>query len=334
MKNIDITYVRYNGNEVSALYKGGTLVYQRLKNILAGKFSEPGDYTIKINGVDTPLQLNSDNRFSVPVDDLTTCKQMFVNKDKLLEITQFPSIENVTDMKSMFAYCKALTNVNTKDFDTSNVTDMSFVFSDCHSLETLDLSSFDTSNAETMYSMFAYCKALVSLDLSGFDTSNVKTMIAMFANCESLESVDLSSFDTSNVTDMYMMFSDCSSLKYLDLSSFDTSNVDDIRQMFSSCTVLHTLVLGNFDFSKCSSYSTIFWKCNNLANVSGSVSGIKYNIDFKYSPLTNESALLFINGLNNIVSSRTITFKSTTFSNLTEEQIALATSKGWSVVSA
>ena len=93
------------------------------------------------------------------------------------------------NMDHMFAYCKALKNVDMSGVDTSNVTDMSGMFAFCSSLEELDLSGFTTPNVERMVNMFLECRALVNLDVSGFDTSNVTDMDGMFDYAPKLTTV-------------------------------------------------------------------------------------------------------------------------------------------------
>lgn len=59
--------------------------------------------------------------------------------------------------------------------------------------------------------------------------------------------------------------------------------------------------------------------CSNLKNVIGSLSGIKMDLSLNVSPLTNESAMIFINGLATVDKAKTITFKATTYNTLTDE---------------
>ncbi len=216
------------------------------------------------------------------------------------------SLSGVTSMNRMFTACTALTSLDLSSFDTSNVTDMSYMFLNCGPLKSLNLSSFDTSNVVYMNEMFKSCQSLKTLDLSSFNTSNVTIMRSMFENCYELTSLDLSSFDTSKVTDMLLMFYDCIQLTSLDLGLFDMSKVRITESMFYDCTALTT--------------------------VRGNIIGISVSLDLKSCPLTNESAMVFINGLAKVTTARTISFNSSTYNTLTEEQIAVATSKGWNVV--
>lgn len=377
MKSSDIQAVKFNNNEVSALYMGSHLIFKKkipaATNILAGSYTEAGDYSFKYNNGDSvPIQLNDDLTFSMEVEDLTNCREMFRfvytgwgSASKLYSITAFPSTSNVTDMRLMFYDCQNVSSLNMSSFDTANVTNMTQMFYNCQNVSSLDVSNFNTSKVENMKSMFEGCSKLTSIDVTNFNTSKVSDMSNMFKSCSRLSSLDLSSFNTSNVTTLAGMFESCSSLTSIDLSNFNTSKVETMGSMFKRCSKLTSLDLSNFDtpaggvaidnmFDTCSLLTTImfpnnfnisksndysslvflFFNCTSLTTVTGTITGIKVRLPLEYSPLTNESAMVFINGLDEVSKTTTITFKADTYNTLTEEQIAIATSRGWSVVSA
>lgn len=111
-------------------------------------------------------------------------------------------------------------------------------------------------------------------------------------------------------------------------------NVADMRNMFSNCSKLTSLDVSNFDTSKVTNMGAMFWYCYALTTITGPITGISVNIYLGYSPLTHDSAMVFMNGLNTVTETKTITFKSTTYETLTEVEIAAATAKGWTVASA
>ena len=74
--------------------------------------------------------------------------------------------------------------------------------------------------------------------------------------------------------------------------------------------------------------------CSKLTMITGPITGISTSIDLQSSPLTHDSAMALMNGLNTVTGTKTITFKSTTYETLTEAEIAAATAKGWTVKSA
>ena len=175
------------------------------------------------------------------------------------------------------------------------------------------------------------CKdELKTLDLSSFDTSQVTSMNEAFYKCTNLTSIDLTNLDTSNVTYMNSMFYNCNSLKLLDVSNFNTSKVTDMSGMFFYDSELIDLYM-NFDVSSVKNFDYIFWLSGNLKNVVGKFEGTKLNLDLSYCPLTADSAMVFINGLATVTEQRTLSLSATTYDSLTNEQIAIATAKGWTV---
>ena len=217
---------------------------------------------------------------------------------------------NVTNMYSMFAYCKSLISISL--LDTSNVTNMGDMFQHCFNLTSIPL--LDTSNVTTMFSMFSNCSSLTTIPL--LDTSNVTSMDSMFQNCFNLTSIPL--LDTSNVTNMAGMFQSCSNLTTIPL--LNTSNVTAMFSMFSDCSSLTTIPLLNTSnvtdmnnmFSDCSSLTSIpllntsnvtdmnnmFRGCSSLNNESlnnilamcANAVKITYNKTLKYIGLTEEQA--------------------------------------------
>ncbi|MBD5113141.1 MAG: BspA family leucine-rich repeat surface protein [Ruminococcaceae bacterium] len=190
----------------------------------------------------------------------------------------------------------------------------------------------DTSGVTNMNMMFANNASLKSVNLSDLDTSKVTDMSNMFNNCNALDSLDVSGFDTSNVSYMNYMFQYCTSLTTLDLSGWDVSEVMMMAFIFDDCKKLTTLNLSGWDFSKVRNAAYMLGGCSSLTTVLGPISGFSIDNFSVYSPLTADSAMVFINGLAEVSETKTITFSAFTYDQLTPEQIAIATSKGWNVV--
>lgn len=303
--------IRYE-YEDNALYKciyqdlqssvGGVLTNTHMDGRLISKEVMPVDIisfndTIKLN--DTPYE------FVVPEVDPDTVYNLSFNSPTMI-IFQNPikiNSWNIID-KSNLTEIRGLNLVN-----TSNMTNMAFMFMDCSKLTSLDVSGWDTSKVTNMACMFYDCSGLTSLNLSNFNTSSVTNMDSMFSSCSGLTSLNLSGWNLSKVTTrMSYMFDYCSSLTSLNLSGWDTSRVINMDFMFDSCFKLTTII--------------------------GPITGISRNINLSDSPLTHDSAMVFMNGLNTVTGTKTITFKSTTYETLTEAEIAAATAKGWTVKSA
>ena len=156
---------------------------------------------------------------------------------------------------------------------------------------------------------------------SNYDFSKVTDMNSMFAGCERLETIDLSHLDNS-ITDMNSMFAGCSALYSIDISGYDLSKVTDISNFITKDNGSH--------YHHWLYYLT-FGK------------NLKINWTGTGSPATNtqlkkESLLSIIDGLydfkgNGGSTTRSCQFGSFNLSKLTEDEIALATAKGWTLTS-
>lgn len=97
-----------------------------------------------------------------------------------------------------FYKCDKLTTISgIENLNTSEVTDMRSMFYECSALTELNLSNFNTEKVTSMREMFEGCKTLTTLDLSNFNNENVQDMSFMFDNCESLNNLNLSQFNPS-----------------------------------------------------------------------------------------------------------------------------------------
>lgn len=196
-------------------------------------------------------------------------------------------------------------------------------FINCIYLSQGDFTESDTSNVTNMSTMFRDCSALQSLDLSGFNTSNVTNMNAMLRGCSSLQSLDLSSFNTANVTDMSYMFNRCSSLQSLDLTSFNTANVTNISWLFELDGHLQTLV-GGMSYEDVVSDNISVFKGLNISTA---------NTRLQDTQIDRASIRAIINGLADRTgqSALTLTIGATLIAKLSAEDIAVATSKNWTI---
>ena len=202
-------------------------------------------------------------------------------------------------------------------FDVSQVTDMSNMFYCCSGLTgELDLSSWDVSNVTNMNYMFNQCSKLTSLDVSNWDTSKLTNIANMFNYCSKLTSLDVSNWDTSNISDMRNLFNSCSGLTSLDLSTWNLGNVNiPLDSMFVNCTSLTNLQFNDLGHNQ---------SCTSL--------------DLSpCSALTKDSILfLFNNAFDRATAGYskafTIKLNATTKALLSEDEIAIATNKGFTVV--
>lgn len=221
-------------------------------------------------------------------------------------------------------------------FDTGDISNISSyipknIVSGCINVRKAIIRS---SGAKNIASMFHNCANLELVDLSMFDTQNVTTMESMFNKCSKIQHLDLSSFNTGNVTDMDSMFMDCRALETLNVLSFNTSKVVRMLRMFAACMKIQELDLSSFDMSSVTNITGIFDSCNKLTTLRGAMKGIKISFSLSYSNLlTRESILEIFNNVADITggAAQVITLHKEAKARLSEEDIAIATSKGWTV---
>ena len=291
--------------------------------------------------------------FAEKIDSITTGstggtgnKIMLTNGTKFAYSTAFDptmfDVSNVTDMSSMFFQCTNLSGeLDLSTWNVDNVINMSGIFNRCSKLTNINVSTWNTSQVTNMNGMFFSGATLASINISNFNTSNVTDMEGMFNNCLGLTKLDLSNFNTSNVTEMSSMFSSCMKLTELNVSNFNTSNVTDMYNMFSSCIRLTELDLSNFNTSNVTDMVGMFYNCISLTNLQ--LNDLGHNEDCTSLDLSDCSALtkdsilfLFNNAFDRTAAGYTTAFTIKLHSNtkalLTEDEIAIATNKGFTVV--
>lgn len=255
---------------------------------------------------------------------------------------------NVTIMTYMFINCTNITSLDLSSLNVDNVTDMSCLFGNCYAIKSINLAGWNTSNVVNMSSMFEYCNALTSIDdISGFrdlDMSKVTNMNNMFNTCRKLTSVNLT-LNAPNLTLIVNMFGTCTQLTSVIINSPSNPKLTNMSYMFSSCNKLTDIDLSNFDISNVSSISSMFSGCSALVNLKlkgiGEYSGTSSSgLTLDLTPcakLSKESVLyLFNNAFDRAAADYnnafTIKLNAATKALLTDDEIAIATNKGFTVV--
>ena len=317
MKNTDIKKVYYNDNEVIALYWGNNPIYVKEegnnKHSISGIWSNsPISYERDYDG--KPYIIYNYNRIdNIPIND-----------DKSFG---YDLNNTLTDASYMFA--NATFNSGNNYPSRININ---------YNLTNVDISNIDFTNTVNCEKMFYNCQSLTTIKgLNKLGQSNNLTKITeMFGNCKELTSVDISNI-TSEKINGYNIFYQCKNLINVKLPTsriIVTVNGGGASGMFYGCEKLENINWMNIYFNSSQYRYSDFGSCFNLKNIYGYYEGVNFNLSLGNSPLTNASAMVFINGLSNVTEVKTITFKQSTYDTLTNEQIALATSKGWSVVCA
>ena len=203
------------------------------------------------------------------------------------------------------------------------------------SVPLMDFSDF-TSLSGT-FNGYAYLETIPLLD-----TSNVTSMYRAFYGCTRLKNVP--KLNTSKVTSFQETFYNCTSL--IEAPQFDTSKATNLNKMFDRCSKLTTIP--ELDCSSCVNISDVSYETPNLVNLGGykdlgkayktsaSANTSSYALYLhKCTKLTHESLMNVINKLYDIaslgVATQTLYLGEENKAKLTEEEIAIATNKGWTV---
>lgn len=290
-------------------------------------------------------------------------KFMGLSNVKYIPVYQLDT-EGTTSMDSMFSGCKSIIQLDIDDFDTSKVTNMGSMFDNCQSLGYLNLSNFDTSKVTNMQEMFRNVQC--DIDISNFDLQNVTSMINMFSVTDEVTKVPCNitlpnGFEPAGPADCRYMFygrhfkdpdfiftlsviaTNIDSMfrftnsTWLYIISLDTSKATSMEYMFANSSSLESVDC-DMDLSSMTNANLAFAACPKLTDING-LYNINVDISFYSSPLVNTCAEQIIMALKNLKNSsgimvyppRTITFSSTTYNTLSSTQLALATSKGWTV---
>lgn len=224
--------------------------------------------------------------------------------------------------------------------DASKFTRMDSLFMSCSKIEFIDMSNLNTSNVTDMNNMFKSCTSVVSINISGLDTSNVTDMNNMFSGCPNLEKIiglpylvrssckllpsfdwnagltklNLREWNTTNVVSVSLLFYSSGYINYLDMTGDNIRfpNLTNVYRMFSGLSNNCKLKLGKYFFdapnitSFC--FSEFFWEKTSMV-----LSLVTNLFDRKAAGQPT----------------MTITLHSESKKNLSEEQIAAITAKGY-----
>ena len=240
-------------------------------------------------------------------------------------LTTAPIIpQGVTNIVQCFQGCPLLTTVPNIPPGVNNLTQ---TFQNCSSLEDTDTSNWDTSNVRVMSQAFAGTKALPIL--KKIDLSSVTVMNNIFENFTGQEAI-IPNINAPSVTDIRGLFHLARSVKRIDISNWTTGTLTEARGgMFYLNDRLEYLDMTGLDFSQVMDMTGMFDFASKLVDFYPP-NNISCNFKISYSPLSVDSIVRILNNLAT-VESATLNLGSNNLAKITEEQIGIATAKGWTL---
>ena len=292
------------------------------------------------------MKFYSSRNTEFPILDLSLqtsgTTRMFYDCKKTQEIT-IVNLPEEYDASEMFRECQQLKRINITDWKT--ITKCDSLFNNCYQMLEIP-NGFSLGTSTDMSAIFAYCSSLKSLPI--LDTSNVLKVNSAFRECTSLTEIPL--YDFGNVSNINYCFEDCSNITTL--PPFNTRNVRDCYNFVNKCSNLQSLPL--LDFGSVNRTNNLLggYTFKNLTDLGG-FKDLKTSVTSNFlnlcPNLTVESLMNVINNLwdwtdypdgnaplndgtiHNFGTSHSLKFGSTNLNKLTEEQIAVATAKGWTL---
>lgn len=183
---------------------------------------------------------------------------------------------------------------------------------------------FDFSNGLTTlqntFSAYPQVSEIAEIPtLNSWNVSNVTNLLTTFDNCRNIKFLDFEDWNVSKVNNYNGMCRGCTSLEKVNITKWNILPTAVLGSMFHTCLKLHSLV-GDYTIDEVIS--------NNITIFNGYKNSISC---FTGSNSINRASLrALINGLAEVETTKTLTLGSLK-AKLTEEDIAIATAKNWTI---
>lgn len=224
-----------------------------------------------------------------------------------------------TDLTRFFNSMKNLRKVGA--FDTSKVVTFNYMF-EYSGLQ--ELPDFDYSEGLNFNGYLSGCTSLENIPPMTLPKATVVT--SMFNNCSKVSRIEIK---CPCATNLMSMFNNCVNLKSVKI---EAGTITTIRNAFLGCVALET-VENILDISTTTTTTYAFKDCTALVNCY--LRGLRTGISFEFSPaLSKDSVLFLFENAQAVDTAQSITLHADVFGQLSAEEIAVATGKGFSVVSA
>jgi hypothetical protein len=250
-----------------------------------------------------------------------TLQTVTANRSKLFWLQSFGLHRSaLTTANQLFSECYNLKHVSAMAIPNT-VTNFSYMFRKCYSLTSMPL--FDTSGGTTFSNMFNSCYSLTTIPQ--LNTSNGTDFSSMFSQCYSLKTIPL--IDTAKGLNLSSMFGTCSSL--ISVPQLNTILCTNFSSMFSLCPIIVEVPILNMIAA--TNVTSMFSTCTYLQG--GRMLNTPISISYASCNLYRDGIVDIFNGLPTVTNSSTITITGNPgVSSLTGPDNAIATGKGWTII--
>lgn len=243
------------------------------------------------------------------------------------------SLTQVGKMSYAFKLPK-LTSIVFPDGSLQNVTTMSYAFSACSGLTYVIFPENSLQNVLYADDCFRACSKLKSMSFPENSLSKVIQAADFFNHCNDLTSVIFPKNSFTSVSLINNMFGSCFDLLSVSFPDGALTQVKGCQSLFVLCYALTSILLPQGALTQVTNMMSAFHQCSALQNLTiYNLPNINLtNIGFSTcTSLTLQSLQNILNALPVTTSSYKCTLGTTNLSKLSEEQIAIATNKGWTL---
>ena len=297
---------------------------ENIKAISGGGGNLPAFESYKITGNGQYAFANNnhswvyENNIPIDVSGITDAAYMFFNSDKAEHLPDL-NTSHITNMDSMFYMCSSLKAI--PKIDTSSATNLSSLFSGCRQIT--EVPALDISKATELDGMFQYCCKLKSIPNSILENCGrgdlgyyYQLYYYAFYQCYNLKEIlnlDVSVGYSSTSNLFFYTVNDCYSLRRFTFKTNEDGTPIDAQ--WNGQTL---------DFSQYTGWASSLYSAQQWMDKDDIV------LKPEEAYYNRDSMAETINSLP-IVRNCTIKFKKAQGQLLTEDEIALANSKGWTV---
>jgi hypothetical protein len=232
----------------------------------------------------------------------------------------------ITSLSSVFAYNKKIKYLDVKDWDVSNVENFSSFLDNVDNLKRINgfeqwnVTNKCTSMRRFFVGVYGYDGEDQIIDLRNWDVSNITDLTGFIGFIYGLYGVNIEGWDTRKVTSFYQFFYS-GNVKWVNAAGISAESVSNINYIFQMPSI--ETIVGDYSI-------------NDVINTNIKIfDGLKISTNLSNPIKLNRASLrAVINGLADLTgkTAQTLTIGAILLAKLTEEDIAIATNKNWTIV--